>query len=440
MDELSIEGKRPLQGEITPAGSKNAALPILAASLLASEPIELARLPRVGDVRRLLHILRRLGTSVQTYEGTVRLLPAARLANRPPERTISRLRAGFLVLAPLLARTGRARIALPGGCRIGERPVDIHLRGLAQMGAEFHFEGDQLVGRCRRLRGTRLDAAGPRGPSVTGTAQLLLAAVLARGTSLIENAAQEPEVTELATFLVALGARIEGVGGSRMVVRGVDSLGGCAWRLPVDRIETLSYLLAGAATGGNVLVREAPAAELAPLLESITAAGAAVECSAAGVRVVGTERPRAVNYCAAPYPGIPTDGQPLWTAWMATARGASAIEDPVFPDRWTHLAPLRRMGAKIAQQAAACRVRGVPRLRGARLRAPDLRCGAALVLAALAAKGESRIRGLQHLDRGYEDMEEKLLSLGARIERRKAREHRCESPEMGEPILSSETV
>ena len=426
MQRFTIQGGRPLVGSVTASGAKNAALPILAATILAGEPVTIARVPQLTDVHTMLRLLKSLGARQTTIpSGATAGLPSSAITvdarslngSAPPERFVRRMRASFCVLGPLLARHGRAMVPLPGGCRIGPRPVDLHLRGLAALGADIRVVDGLVIARAARLRGARQSLIGPHGPTVTGTANVLCAAVLARGTTIIEGAAIEPEITDLVRFLNSLGARIDGAGTATFEIRGVEQLGGARHELIADRIEAGTLLAAGLATGGRVTVEHVEPAHLAAVLEVLSAMGADVSIAADNVTVASRGRLRPINFTARPYPGVPTDLQAQLMALAALADGTSQITDAVFPERFGHVRQLRRLGAQLAQCANGVTIRGAQRLHGSRVLATDLRASAALVLAALAARGTSHVERLQHLDRGYERLEEKLRTLGADIRR-----------------------
>ncbi len=430
---LEIVGGRPLAGTVHVSGAKNAALPIMAAALLAEGSVELENVPRVADVATQARVLAALGMHVE-WVGShrLRMCAATRLPYSAPARLVHRMRASFCVLGPLLARRGRARVPLPGGCRIGPRPVDLHLRGLTALGADVKIVSGCVVARCRRLRGACVHMRGPCGPSVTGTANVLCAAVLARGETLITGAAREPEIVDLGCFLSRLGARIEGLGTDRVRVVGVDALGGGCHTLMPDRIEAGTLLLAAAISAGRVSVERCRTEHLGAVLEALEAAGADVSSDAERVCISGPGRPRAVVLTARPYPGLPTDLQPLFTALLTIARGRSLVRDEVFCQRWGHLRGLQSMGARLEQLPEGVAIEGVDRLRGADVTATDLRAGAALVLAGLAARGTTRVYASRHLDRGYEGLEAKLAGLGALAARRRSRgENRCERAGFG---------
>ncbi len=423
MPHLEIAGGVALSGRVRASGSKNAALAALAASLLAEGPVSLENVPDVADVRTQARLLHRLGLCVVRFRRadgdamSIETLDPAPV--RADEKLVRRMRAGFCLLGPLLARRGKSVVPLPGGCNLGDRPVDLHLRGLAALGADIRLEHGFVVASARRLHGAEIDLAGPRGPTVTGTANVLCAAVLARGVTVIRDAAVEPELVDLGRFLISMGARVEGLGTPTLRIRGVEQLGGARHRLIPDRIEAATLLLAAAVTCGSIAIADVVPAQITALLEKLAEAGAAIEVGENHVAISSSGPLRSVDVVAQPYPGFPTDVQAPWMALAATSRGASRIEDRVFPARFLHAAELNRLGARVVVDAhgGAARVEGVERLSGARVAARDLRAAAALVLAALAAEGRTMIEGVGHLDRGYERLDEKLRRIGARIER-----------------------
>ena len=416
MAHFEITGGVPLHGEVRCSGSKNAALPIMAAAILASEPVRLENVPQLTDVRTLAQVLRGLGVHIEAASATI----LETLDSRPVrarEQLVRRMRASFCVLGPLLARRGKAVVPLPGGCNIGNRPIDLHLKGLAALGAEVRFEHGYVVATARRLAGARIDLAGPYGPTVTGTANVLSAAVLARGVTIIDGAAVEPEIVDLGRFLIALGARISGLGTPTIRIEGVDQLGGAMHCLIPDRIEAATLLIATAIAGGSATITDVVPEHLGRVLEKLRAAGATVEAAEDRVSIRAAGRPRAVDVVALPYPGVPTDAQAQWTALMSVAEGASTVRDRVFPARFQHAAELRRLGANVTCDGDTATVLGTARLGGARVTAQDLRASAALVLAGLVAEGTTIVERIHHLDRGYERLDRKLRQLGARIVR-----------------------
>ncbi len=419
MDKLLIRGGRRLQGEVPISGAKNAALPGLCAALLCAQPVTLANVPRLQDVNTTLKLLRSMGASAErSSERPDEVVVDASTVTSPeaPYELVKTMRASILVLGPLLARFGEATVSLPGGCAIGSRPVDQHILGLKAMGAEIHVEHGYILAKAARLRGASITTDMI---TVTGTENLLMAATLAEGETVLENAAQEPEVGDLAELLIAMGARIEGHGSSRIRIRGVDALQ--APRMPhrvvPDRIETGTFLCAVAAAGGDVLLRGAHAGHLEAVIERLRAAGATIESVAGGIRVRAAGRPRAVSFRTSEYPAFPTDMQAQFMVVDAIAEGVAQISETIFENRFMHVNELLRLGADIEIDGRTAMVRGVERLSGATVMATDLRASASLVIAGLVAQGETVVDRIYHLDRGYELMEEKLRALGADIER-----------------------
>ena len=417
MTELIITGGVPLQGTVQVSGAKNAALPMMAAAILADGPLELLGVPHLTDVRTMGRLLRQLGVDVARHGDRLLLTPVDARVVRARYALVRRMRAGFCVLGPLLARRGSAVVPLPGGCRLGDRPVDLHLRGLAALGADLRLERGYIVATARGLRGARIDLCGPHGPTVTGTANVLGAAVLARGRTVIRGAACEPEIVDLGRMLNSLGARIGGLGTPLIEIDGVERLSGGCHRIIPDRIEAATLMLAGAITGGAVHVAGLVPDHLQALLASLEASGISIDVQARSVTVRAEGRPLPVSVAAEPYPGLPTDLQSHWTAFMATAAGPSFVEDRVFPMRWGHVAELKRLGADLRCVPGGVRIAGNCRYQAAEVAASDLRASAALILAALAARGTSVIHAAHHLERGYERLDLKLARLGARIER-----------------------
>jgi len=418
LTSIKIIGGEPLSGTVEASGSKNATLPIMAASILASEPVCLEGVPRLDDVDTLILLLNDLGVHVTSTVGgglvldTVDVKPV-----RADYELVRRMRASFCVLGPLLARRGRAIVSLPGGCNIGDRPVDLHLAGLAALGADFRIEHGYVVAKARRLVGTSIDMLGDRGTTVTGTANVLSAAVLARGVTTITNAAMEPEIVDLGNFLSALGARIEGLGTSTLRIEGVAQLGGAIHRVIPDRIEVATLLMAAAITGGCLTVENAVPAHLFQTLSKLQQIGATVSTDSNSVTLHGDGVLRATEITACPYPGIPTDIQAQWAALLSFGEGTSMICDRVFPNRFMHVAELSRLGANIQRRNGSVSVAGVRRLTGATVTATDLRASAALVMAGLVADGETVVLEAGHLDRGYERLDEKVVRLGANVQR-----------------------
>ena len=414
MDKLRIRGGRALRGEVRVSGAKNAALPIMCAALLTAEPLRLASVPRLMDVATMAKLLGQMGVAVERREGEATLHAAEIRDPTAPYELVRTMRASVLVLGPLLARCGRAKVSLPGGCAIGQRPVDQHIKGLQAMGATVSVEHGYMHATAARLRGARIvmDLV-----TVTGTENLMMAATLAEGTTLIENAAREPEVLDLARCLQAMGARIEGAGSDVIRVEGVAALHGASHRVMPDRIEAATYLVAAAATGGRIRLRGAAADCLDASLEKLREAGAAIAVEGDSIALEMTGRPQAVSVRTAPYPGFATDMQAQFMALATVAQGTAVITETIFENRFMHALELQRLGADIAIQGNSAVVRGVARLQGAAVMATDLRASAGLVIAGLAAEGETLVDRIYHLDRGYEALESKLGALGAQIAR-----------------------
>ena len=422
VDKLSIRGGCPLNGEVTIAGAKNAALPILAAALLTADELQLANVPQLADIATMLKLLRGMGVSVARDGDVVSLRANAVSATEAPYDLVKTMRASVLVLGPLVARFGRARVSLPGGCAIGARPVDQHIKGLERLGARIRIDGGYMVvdgnERRGRLRGARIVTDMV---TVTGTENLMMAATLAEGQTVIENAAREPEVVDLANCLVAMGARITGAGSDRIVIEGVDKLHGARHAVMPDRIETGTFAVAAAAVGGfgatDVLLRRAAPATLDAALAKLGEAGARIDVTADTIRVRANARPKAVSLRTAPYPAFPTDMQAQFMALDCVADGVGRITETIFENRFMHVLELQRLGASIAIEGNTAIVQGVPKLTGAPVMATDLRASASLVIAALATQDTTIVDRIYHLDRGYEKMESKLAALGADIER-----------------------
>jgi UDP-N-acetylglucosamine 1-carboxyvinyltransferase len=417
MDRLVIRGGRPIEGSVQVRGAKNAALPQLAAALLSAEPLELANVPEVSDVASMLALLREFGVAASRGPGKTLLLDARASRNaEAPYDMVRKMRAGILVLAPLLARFGAARVSLPGGCAIGARPIDLHLAALASLGAEVALEGGYIDARTKngRLHGGRIVLSSP---SVGATETALMAASLARGETEILNAAREPEVCDLALCLAAMGARIEGAGTHRISVQGVDALHHARHELITDRVEAGTYAIAAAITGGHLEILGAHLEHLGAVGAVLENAGAKIWPTDRGLMVVRTDPLQAVDLTTEPYPGFPTDLQAQFMALMTIAAGASVIRETVFESRFMHVPELGRLGANIALQGSTALVRGVERLHGAEVMATDLRASVSLVLAALVADGETTVHRIYHLDRGYEALDRKLVQCGADIRR-----------------------
>jgi UDP-N-acetylglucosamine 1-carboxyvinyltransferase len=419
MDKLIVHGGATLRGSINISGSKNASLPILAATLLTGEPCIIRRVPDVSDTNYMIQILSALGADVERSSGTVRI-NCAEISDVAPYDLVRRMRASICVMGPLLARKGRAVVSLPGGCVIGDRPVDLHLRGLEALGAKVEVEGGNILLTAKNgLRGAEIDLRGTHGPTVLGTDNVMMAATLADGITIIESAAAEPEVLDLANFLNAMGAKISGAGTRRIVIEGVKELHGVEHTVIPDRIEAGTFMAAAAIAGDGVRLNRVSREHLKAITAAIEESGHRVEFNEAGDSCVihRGDQTRGVDLVTAPYPGYPTDMQAQMTALLATTPGISVIKDTIFPQRFMHCAELKRMGADIKVDAGTAVVRGVAGLSAAPVMASDLRASAALVLAALKAKGSTEISRLYHIDRGYEHIDEKLLMLGANVER-----------------------
>jgi len=416
MDKLRIRGGVPLRGEVRVAGAKNAALPIMAAALLGAGELDLSNVPRLADIATMARLLEGMGVQVRREGDRMGLLAREITSAEAPYELVKTMRASILVLGPLLARTGGARVSLPGGCAIGARPVDQHLKGLRALGAELQIEGGYIVAgtQGRRLRGARIL---PDMVTVTGTENLMMAATLAEGETVIENAAREPEVADLAACLNAMGARVRGAGTDRIVVEGVERLHGASHRVIPDRIEAATFLAAVAATGGDLVLEGAMPSALDAVFEKLREAGARVEAQGERVHLRMDGRARAVSLRTAPYPAFPTDAQAQFLALNCTAEGVARVTESIFENRFMHVLELQRLGAQIDIDGHTAIVRGVERLSGATLMATDLRASASLVIAGLMAEGETTVERIYHLDRGYEAMEQRLAGLGARIER-----------------------
>jgi UDP-N-acetylglucosamine 1-carboxyvinyltransferase len=412
---LEIEGGQPLRGTVQVGAAKNATLPALAAALLTAEPVVLTNTPDLADVRTMRRLLETLGATVVPEVNGLRTRVERVTNDLAPYELVSTMRASVLVLGPLVARHGSARVALPGGCAIGVRPIDQHLKGLARLGAEVSIENGYVIAKASRLKGARITTDLV---TVTGTENLMMAAVLAEGTTIIENAAREPEVGDLARLLTAMGARIHGAGTARVEIEGVPELGGATHRIVADRIEAGTLIVAGAITRGDVTVTDLVPDHLSAVLAKLEELGVALEVGASSVRVRGPERPRPADVTTSPFPGFPTDMQAQVMALLGLADGQSRVTETIFENRFMHVAELARMGARISTDGAVAVVRGVPCYQGAPVMASDLRASAALVLAGLAARGRTVVSRVYHLDRGYERLEAKLGTLGARVVRR----------------------
>jgi len=417
MDKLLIHGGRRLEGTLRVAGAKNAALPIMAAALLTHEELRLDNVPHLADTATMGRLLGGMGVQVGREGPALALRAGTLTAAEAPYELVKTMRAAILVLGPLLARAGQARVSLPGGCAIGARPVDQHLKGLRALGAELEIEQGYIVARRTagaRLRGARIVTDMV---TVTGTENLMMAATLAEGQTTIENAAREPEVVDLAACLNAMGAQVRGAGTDRIVIDGVERLHGASHAIMPDRIETATFLVAAAATGGDITLQGAAPGTLDAVLDKLREAGARLDCGSASIRLRMDARPRAVSLRTEPYPAFPTDAQAQFLALNCIAEGVARISENIFENRFMHVLELQRLGARIDIDGHTALVHGVEALSAATVMATDLRASASLVIAGLVARGATTIERIYHLDRGYEQMEKRLAALGAHIER-----------------------
>jgi UDP-N-acetylglucosamine 1-carboxyvinyltransferase len=414
MDKLLIQGGHRLSGDIDISGAKNAALPILCAGLLTADAVQLSNVPHLQDVATMLKLLRQMGLQIEQDGENVTLNGSAIDKLEAPYEMVKTMRASILVLGPLLARFGEAKVSLPGGCAIGSRPVDQHIKGLQAMGAEITIEAGYIHAKAKRLKGARIVTDMI---TVTGTENLLMAATLADGETILENAAREPEVTDLALLLVAMGAQISGIGTDRLVIQGVERLHGASHAVIPDRIETATFMCAVAAVGGDVTLRKARTDTLDVAFDKLREAGAILTAGDDWIRVQMSSRPKAVSFRTTEYPGFPTDMQAQFMAMNCIAEGSSRVIETIFENRFMHVQEMNRLGASITIEGHAAIVNGVEKLVGAPVMATDLRASASLVIAALAAEGETLIDRIYHLDRGYDRMEVKLSAVGAHIQR-----------------------
>lgn len=416
MQKLALRGGAPLHGEVRISGAKNAALPIMCAGLLTAEPLHLTNLPDLHDVGTMRKLLQQMGMAADTAPGEITFRGDKIDQWQAPYDMVKTMRAAILVLGPLVARFGDARVSLPGGCAIGSRPVDLHIKGLQAMGAEITIEHGYIHAKARRLKGARIffDLV-----SVTGTENLMMAAALADGVTVLENAAREPEVVDLANCLRAMGAKISGDGSDTLTITGVEKLHGASHRIMPDRIESGTFLVAAAATGGRITLTDTRADILDTVLEKLAEAGAQIKVEGSAIHLDMRGRPKAVNVRTAPHPAFPTDMQAQFMALNCIAEGSAMVVETIFENRFMHVQELRRLGAQIEVEGNTAVVRGVERLEGATVMATDLRASASLVIAGLVAQGETIIDRIYHLDRGYEHIEAKLSRLGADIRRLK---------------------
>jgi UDP-N-acetylglucosamine 1-carboxyvinyltransferase len=414
LQKLSIRGGTPLSGEVRVAGAKNAALPILAAALLTADPVKVGNVPDLNDVRTMVKLLARMGVKANA-SGRVVELDAGQVTEAfAPYDLVRTMRASILALGPLTARFGEARVSLPGGCAIGERPVDLHIKGLTAMGAEIAIEAGYIHATAAKLKGARIfmDTV-----TVTGTENLMMAACLAEGETVLENAAREPEVVDLAKCLIAMGAKIQGHGTDVVTIQGVERLHGVEYEVMPDRIEAGTFLAAAAATRGSITLTEAPVGGMEAVFDKLRESGAGLAVGERTIRIATRDRPKAVSLRTAPYPGFPTDMQAQFIALNSIAAGTAHVTETIFENRFMHVQELRRLGANIEIEGNTALISGVDSLAGATVMATDLRASASLVIAALVAEGETVIDRIYHLDRGYEHIETRLAGLGARINR-----------------------
>ncbi len=419
MDKILVHGGHTLNGSVRISGSKNSALPILAATLLTREPCVIYNVPDLSDIHYMLQILSHLGAHVERASGTVRI-QAEKIKTEAPYEIVRKMRASVCVLGPLLGREKEAVVSLPGGCVIGDRPIDLHLKGFEALGAVSRIEHGNVRIFAGELRGASMNLRGKQGPTVLGTDNVMMAAVLAEGTTIIESAAAEPEVVDLANFLNKMGAKIEGAGTRRIVIEGVKELHGAEHSVIPDRIEAGTYLVAGAIMGGDVTLRRVEPTHLGSVIEVVRESGYIVETTSDTIRIKGNSSPKPLTLTTEPYPGFPTDMQAQMCALLCATSGISVISETIFPQRFMHVSELKRMGADIALNGHTAIIKGVPMLSGAPVMASDLRASAALVLAGLRAEGITEVNRVYHIDRGYESIDEKLNALGAKIERVKS--------------------
>jgi UDP-N-acetylglucosamine 1-carboxyvinyltransferase len=416
MDKILVHGNRRLSGSVRISGSKNSALPILAATLLTREPCVISRVPDLSDIHYMLTILSHLGCEVERASGIVRI-KAENIRTEAPYEIVRKMRASVCVLGPLLGREKEATVSLPGGCIIGDRPIDLHLKGFEALGAAVRVQAGNVKVLAPTLRGTSITLRGKFGSTVLGTDNVMMAAVLAEGTTVIDEAAEEPEVVDLANFLIAMGAKIEGAGTRRIVIEGVKELHGAEHSVIPDRIEAGTFLVAGAICGDGITLNRIEPSHLTAITGPLAQAGFNMETSPQSIRISPNGARRPLQLDTLPYPEFPTDMQAQMCALLATTEGISVVTDNIFPQRFMHVSELKRMGANIELQGSTAIIHGVEKLSGAPVMASDLRASAALVLAGLQADGTTEVNRVYHIDRGYESIDEKLNSLGAEIER-----------------------
>ncbi|MBF0523057.1 MAG: UDP-N-acetylglucosamine 1-carboxyvinyltransferase [Candidatus Omnitrophica bacterium] len=420
MDKLVIEGGKPLKGEIEVSGSKNSALPIIAATLLTDEPCVIDNVPKLRDTMTMIKLLRSLGKNVDIGKDKLLITSNGKPNPVAEYKLVSTMRGSFCVLGPLLTKLGQAKVSLPGGCIIGVRPVDLHLKGIAALGAKITIDGGYVIAKARQLKGAHMYLGGTFGSSVLATANVMMAATLAKGETIIESAACEPEIEDLTDFLIAMGAKIKGKGSPRLCITGVKKLKGVNYKIIPDRIEAGTFLLIAAAMKNDqIAIKGASMSHLMALVDKLKEAGIEVYEDKGLIRVKSPKKFKPVSVTTYPYPGFPTDLQAQFMTLMSLVEGISIITDKVYPDRFMHIAELNRMGANIRREGTNAIVQGVDKLFGAPVMASDLRASAALVIAGLAAKGRTEIHRIYHLERGYENIDEKLKGIGAKVYREK---------------------
>jgi len=419
MDKLVIEGGHPLKGEVKVSGSKNATLPILAATLLTDETCVIHNVPRLRDTMTMIKLLRSLGKMASMEGETVTVYSKGKIDFVADYKLVSTMRGSFCVLGPLLGKLKKAKVSLPGGCVIGVRPVDLHIKGIQTLGAKTQIEGGYVIAKAKQLKGTNVYLGGVLGSSVLATANVMMAAVLAQGQTVIESVSCEPEIEELANFLNKMGAKIQGQGSPRIVITGVKRLHGAEYEVGPDRIEAGTFILLAVTTRSELLIKNIHYSQLLALIDKLEETGVQFQKRENSIKVLPSRHLKPTNVTTYPYPGFPTDLQAQFMALMAMTPGVSVISDKVFPDRFMHIAELNRMGANIRREGMSAIVQGVKTLYGAPVMASDLRASAALVIAGLAAKGKTEINRIYHLERGYEKIDEKLKRLGAKVHREK---------------------
>ncbi len=419
MDKILVHGGHTLSGSVKISGSKNSALPILAATLLTKEPCVIHHVPDLSDIHYMLQILSHLGAQVERASGVV-TVQAEKIITEAPYEIVRKMRASVCVLGPLLGREKEATVSLPGGCVIGDRPIDLHLKGFEALGASHRIDAGNVKVFAGELRGGSMNLRGKQGPTVLGTDNVMMAAVLAEGVTVIDSAASEPEVVDLANFLIKMGAKIEGAGTRRIVIEGVKELHGAEHEVIPDRIEAGTFLVAGAIAGNEITLRRVNASHLTAVTDALKRSGYTFRSEGENLTIIGNGMPKALELTTEPYPGFPTDMQAQMCALLSRANGISVITETIFPQRYMHVSEMKRMGADISLNGPTAIIKGVERMSGAPVMASDLRASAALVLAGLKSEGVTEVNRVYHIDRGYELIDEKLNGLGARIERMKA--------------------